>query len=124
MRTIENSKVELKLWHTPLRVKTKREMTFSKSENPCVIPEGTELDIYFSEVRPGRVYFDYAGSLRAAITANGYKNFTKFQKEPGLKSLERMAFDGVAKTVTGYRTEPDGYGKDGSPSWLLVLGHI
>ena len=38
--------------------------------------------------------------------------------------MERWTSHGIAKTVTGQRTEPDGYGTDGSQSWLLVLGYI
>ena len=45
-------------------------------------------------------------------------------KAPSITSLERWNHDGVCKTPTGKRTEPDGYGDDGSPSWLLVMGMI
>jgi hypothetical protein len=48
----------------------------------------------------------------------------KFSKPPGLKALEKMSDEGIAKTVTGKKTEPDGYGDDGSPSWMLALGVI
>lgn len=43
---------------------------------------------------------------------------------PGMSALERMSENGTATTPTGKRVEPDGYGPDGSPSWLLVLGYI
>jgi len=45
-------------------------------------------------------------------------------KAPSMKSLERWNWDGICKTPTGKRVEPDGYGPDGSPSWLLVFGLI
>jgi hypothetical protein len=45
-------------------------------------------------------------------------------KAPSIASLERWGMDGVCKTPTGKRVEPDGYGSDGSPSWLLVFGLI
>ena len=45
-------------------------------------------------------------------------------KVPSVSTLERYSFDGVCKTPTGQRTEPDGYGIDGSPSWLLVMSLI
>lgn len=45
------------------------------------------------------------------------------QKAPTMKTLEKWISDGIAKTVTGCRVEPDGIGPDGSPSWLLVLGY-
>lgn len=124
-KTTEDVKTELKLWNTPLRVKTKRELKFSKNpETACVIPQGTEIDLYFSDVRHGRAYFNYDGALRATNLQVAHKSFTKLRKPPGLKSLERMSMDGVVSTVTGKRTEPDGLGDDGSPSWLLVIGVI
>ena len=43
---------------------------------------------------------------------------------PSMISLERWSDDGVCKTPTGKRVEPDGYGPDGSPSWLLAFGMI
>lgn len=45
-------------------------------------------------------------------------------KVPGMSQLEKMVDAGVATTPTGQRVEPDGWGSDGSPSWLLVLGYI
>jgi hypothetical protein len=45
-------------------------------------------------------------------------------KEPGARTMMKWENDGYSKTVTGYKTEPDGYGPDGSPSWLLALGYI
>ena len=125
MKTIETCRAELKLHRTPITVKTKRELKFSKDpETACVIPEGTEINLYFSEARPWRAYFDYNGSLRATDLRYSHKSYTKLRKPPGQKALENMAMDGVAKTVTGFRTEPDGIGEDGSPSWLLVIGVI
>ncbi len=49
------------------------------------------------------------------------KSFHFFFKEPSLRTLEKWSSDGIAKSVTGHRVEPDGYGPDGSPSWLLVM---
>ena len=46
--------------------------------------------------------------------------FTK----PSVTTMTKWMNDGVAKTPTGKRTEPDGYGDDNSPSWLLALGLI
>jgi hypothetical protein len=45
-------------------------------------------------------------------------------KAPSMKSLENWSYDGICKTPTGARVEPDGHGPDGSPSWLLVFGMI
>lgn len=46
--------------------------------------------------------------------------FTK----PSNATMEKWVSDGIAKTPTGKKTEPDGYADDGSPSWLLALGYI
>jgi hypothetical protein len=104
---------------------TKRDLTWSKTpETACVIPAGTNLTIHFSEANPSRIYFEYAGSLRAARLVNAHQNYTGFSKQPSVNQLSKWDLDGVCKTPTGHRTEPDGYGPDGSPSWLLVLGVI
>ncbi len=58
--------------------------------------------------------------VRCAQLPHYFKAF----KKPSLSTMERWSNDGVAKTVTGDRTEPDGYGPDGAPSWLLALGLI
>ena len=47
-----------------------------------------------------------------------------FVKVPTISALMKMSNDGIVKSLTGERVEPDGYGNDGSPSWLLVLGYI
>jgi hypothetical protein len=45
-------------------------------------------------------------------------------KSPSNASLERWMNDGKCKTPTGKWTEPDGWGSDGSPSWLMAMGVI
>ncbi len=45
-------------------------------------------------------------------------------KMPSMDALEEWSCDGICKTPTGKRVEPDGHGSDGSPSWLLALGLI
>ncbi len=130
MNTIETIKAEKKL-SAPLRVTVKRELRYSKSDLPCVIPVGTELQIHFSETTPGWVYFDFAGKARAlgiyhadVVPLRAVNTLSGFTKPPSMNTLEKWSNDGVAKSVTGARVEPDGYGPDGSPSWLLVLGFI
>jgi hypothetical protein len=51
---------------------------------------------------------------------NTVSGFTK----PSNATMEKWISDGIAKTPTGKKTEPDGYAEDGSPSWLLALGLI
>lgn len=45
-------------------------------------------------------------------------------KAPSMATLEKWNQDGICKTPTGHRVEPDGHGPDGSPSWMLVFGII
>jgi hypothetical protein len=45
-------------------------------------------------------------------------------KVPSMRTLEGYVYDSICKSVTGKTCEPDGYGSDGSPSWLLALGMI
>jgi len=78
----------------------------------------------------------YNESVIADVTVEGVEKPVKisvealtrlldgYPKMPSLSRLEKMSSDGIATTPTGKRTEPDGYGDDGSPSWLLVAGVI
>ena len=43
---------------------------------------------------------------------------------PSIMTRQKWISDGVAKTPTGKKVEPDGYAEDGSPSWLLALGYL
>ena len=126
MRTIasETERLGLKPYKS---VATRRELSYSKHEFPCVVPVGTYLTLYFSEKVPSRIYFDYEGHLRCTRTANASKTFAGggFIKQPSTRTMEKWEWDGgFCKTVTGLKTEPDGWGYDGSPSWMLVLGLI
>lgn len=51
------------------------------------------------------------------VTLSGFK-------KPSEQTLEKWVNDGVCKTPTGQTVEPDGYGSDRSPSWLLAMGLI
>lgn len=124
MKNIETIKPTHKL-SAPKQVKTKRDLTYSKDPaTACVIPAGTALTVYFSETYPGFIYFDYNGTLRRLFCKNAVNNITGVNKCPSVSAMGRWVSDGVAKTVTGERTEPDGYGTDGAPSWLLAIGII
>ena len=43
---------------------------------------------------------------------------------PSFEELKAAVFDSVCPSITGDTVEPDGYGPDGAPSWLLLLGAI
>lgn len=76
----------------------------------------------------------YRGDLFAVLGHDGLQHTTKvknlpailkgYPKAPSLSQLQKWSDDLVSKTPTGARVEPDGYGPDGSPSWLLVMGLV
>ena len=85
---------------------------------------GTEID---------KIEYDKYG-LKAILHVNGlsisvssknlYKYVSGFKKPPSMRALEKMASDGIARSITGKKVEPDGFGPDGSPSWLIALGLV
>jgi len=94
-------------------VKLKDGRTFAK---------GTTFAVTFAQTGQNRTYLEVSnldGSHAFKTT-----HFQTFFKSPSLASLERWVNDGIAQSVSGHRVEPDGYGPDNSPSWLLALGLI
>jgi hypothetical protein len=90
-----------------------------------VIEAGTRGTLRFNEQVPRQVIVDFDTRPNTKLgVANLFDYFGRpFMKVPSMSSLSRMA-DGLSKSVTGKTVEPDGYGPDGSPSWLLILGMV
>ena len=90
-----------------------------------VIEAGEKGTLRFNEQTPRQavVDFDVRPNTRLGTRLLGDYFGRPFMKEPSMSALENMG-DGIAKSVTGKKVEPDGYGPDGSPSWLLALGYI
>ena len=97
-----------------------------KLEDGTVVKDGTKAEITFNEKRIAvmSVKFETLGDRGVNLSVTkGFKYFgSPFTKEPSLKTLEKWQESGVARTVTGQRTEMDGVGEDGSPSWVLLGG--
>ena len=116
----------------PKTVKATRELNWNVNNPhsaglpPVTISEGTTIEVRFSENQPNRlfIYDEKTGRVLKSRVETAYQSFTGFRKPPGMNSLTRMMNDGISTTPTGKRTEPDGHGDDGSPSWLLVMGLI
>ena len=86
----------------------------SFDDNGYMIVEGTnELTIGYGYGRPLSI------KCRAARYIHYFGG-----RVPSEKTLEKWVDEGWARTITGHKTEPDGNGPDGSPSWLIVLGLI
>jgi len=113
----------------------KKDLKFKSGD---IIPRGTPVEVEFLGERDPRGYSvallkanwrgsngrDYQREPVRISIAKLHKYVSGFGKPPGMAKLERMASDGVATTPTGKRVEPDGYGPDGSPSWLMALGFV
>jgi len=67
---------------------------------------------------------DDAGNMVTVHTENLHNYVSGISRPPSIRVMEKWMFDGVAKSVTGKRVEPDGIGPDGAPSWMLVFGII
>jgi len=109
-------------------VKTQLEWKNKKTNKVTVtILPGAQVNVYFVEQYPNSLLVEVPNAqdeVKSTTITSAYRKFSGFNKPPTTKTLEKYSWDGVAKTPTGHRTEPDGYGPDGSPSWLLVIGVV
>lgn len=114
-------KKELGVTASGIDSKTKKELTW---KDGSVTPINTPVHIDFIETNPSRIFVTIGNTVYQTKLFTAHARFTGITKAPGLRTLERYSYDGIAKTATGLKTEPDGYGSDGSPSWMLVVGII
>lgn len=89
-------------------------------EVTLIIPSGSCVHVDFSDKQPGHIYTTFDGNTVKSQAARAHKWLKGFSKEPTLHRLEKWIDDGVCLTPLGHRTEPDGYGPNGEPSWLLI----
>lgn len=104
-------------------VTTKVELNYSKNFGDT-IPAGTELTVNWSARRPNALTFQWKGTNRAIRIFSIGKKLTGFINQPSFATLEKWNNDGIVKSLTGKKVEPDGFGPDGFPSWMIVLGII
>ncbi len=114
-------KSELGITGTGINSKAKQEL---KWKDGTSTPINTPVHIDFSEKTPDRIYVTVGSVVYKTKLFTAHSRFTGITKAPGLRTLEKYGWEGIAKTATGQKTEPDGYGSDGSPSWMLVAGII
>lgn len=67
---------------------------------------------------------DDKGQTLAVLPEAAYRLLDGFPKPPSLSTMERWMDRGAAKAIDGERVEPDGFSRNGAPSWLLVMGLI
>ena len=88
-------------------------------------PQGTEVNVSFLDGKPTLCRITVAGSDDSWVTRiAGLSTTVSGFRNPSEATLEKWVGDSICPTPTGHRVEPDGYGPDGSPSWLLALGLI
>lgn len=98
-------------------MKTIKTIKDLKLKDDTAIPCGTVLTF----VRHGEMPTVGIFNLNGRDIKMRYRSIIK---NPGLRSLEKWSNDGICKSVFGAKVEPDGYGTNGEPSWLLAMGMI
>jgi hypothetical protein len=90
-----------------------------KLKSGRILMAGEKLSIEFAEGKAAATYGgeNFGISIRVVI-----KSFNL--KAPSIRTMEKWSEDGIARTIFGAKTEPDGYGPNGEPSWLLALNLI
>jgi hypothetical protein len=102
---------------------TKKLLRSAKMKDGRIFNAGEEFQINFlPEFSP--TFSGYEAKRVSDGQSFKTKHFGLFFTPPTTRTLEKWVSDGVAKSVTGRKTECDGHGDDGSPSWLLALGLI
>lgn len=112
-------------------MKNERDIKLKTGE---VVPAGTECTVKF-EILTSPENPDVRGFFAIVSPHCGVRDFRvrarnlsfyfpKNFKTPTLRTLEKWATDGVARSMLGRKVEPDGWDSDNSPSWLLALGLV
>jgi hypothetical protein len=99
------------------RTTTKREVVL---KDGTVMPTGSAVTCDFPDGF-SYLFVNFAGRKLKLYYKNAHTVLKGFQKEPSLDALTNMMEKGVVTTPLGSRTEPDGTGRYGEPSWLLVM---
>jgi len=126
----QNKKDELGIKGIGVTVTTKIDRIWrNKTTNEVVftIPAGSKVHVDFSPQKHSNrifIFHPITGEVKISQTINAHNWLTGISKPPTLKTLEKWSMNGVAKSVTGAKVEPDGFGPDGSPSWLLACSLI
>ncbi len=95
---------------------TKRDI---RTKSGLFFPSGTKFAAFFREGVPFVVVDNQEinVTMRLMLAMCGAET-------PSVATMEKWAESGVARTVFGEKTEPDGHGIYGEPSWLLAMGLI
>jgi len=87
--------------------------------------KGSRAEVFFSERNPSMSEVEIEGRKIKLRTVSLHKYLRGFPKPPSTRALQKMDSEASGPTVSGVRNvEMDGYGPDGSPSWMLAMGLI
>ena len=95
-------------------IKTTKEVTL---KDGTLIPKGSYID-YVGPSLMETVGIFQVGSRELKL------RYRSVLKSPSVNTLQKWEENGYCNTVFGERTEPDGFGPDHEPSWMLALGMI
>lgn len=98
----------------------------TKFKDGTTLAKGTSVTVTYSGNRDKSRYMtlNHDGTTHTVSIENGYNLLKGYPKPPSMATLEKWDSEGISKTPSGYQTDPDGFGDDDSPSWLLVMGLI
>ena len=113
----------------PIHLAAEKTYTASKDlkfKDGTTLAKGTVVTVSYEGTREKAesMTLNHDGTTHKIRIENGHKYLKGFPKPPNISTLEKWSEEGIGKTPSGYQTEEDGHGPDGSPSWLLVMGLI
>lgn len=126
---LAHAKPELRGTLLPLLAKTaaNKKYTISKPikwKDGSVTEAGESVEVSYKRGNHTTAFLMLDGTPKGVRITNLSMYLKGYPKMPGMAALEKMSDAAVVPTPSGYKVEPDGYGPDGSPSWMLVAGVI
>jgi hypothetical protein len=94
-----------------------------KNKGGVVFAAGSSVGLNFKKYNSNVYVVSDEGAV-AIPYKNASKYLSGFKAPPSEATLKKQANDSIATTPLGNRTELDGHGPEGEPSWFLILGLI
>jgi len=98
----------------------KREIRLKTGE---IVPAGTRVTVEYDPDDPSLAILKVEGKNAPVkvSTIHLHAYLEKYQMPPARSELRRWVAEGTSETPTGKKAPADGWAKDGSPAWTLVL---
>lgn len=128
MNVTEFDKTKFGIEGTGVDTVTTKERIWKDKKTGAVaftIPAGTKVHVDFSpKVHSSSIFVTVGDDVKISRVVTASNWLKGFRKVPSIRTLQKQDWNGIVKTCTGKKVEPDGFGPDGSPSWMLVVGII